>query len=356
MTMAGLAIADISKNLPSPSSFFQFFIKELRQFWVWLKISGLSKKNQFSVAKPKNMSIMSTITTIVLFRLIFSNPNFESTSYLDWLPMSLQKITSFAVSCICVLVIGNSSTVRADLITETFNSLSNGQIVDDEFADRFTVSGINLGGGPDLVVVFDTFATGTDDPDLQDPFDGGNAATSETFRDLQDPNDATSDISRFSNALIIQEDGADDGSGSIDTSPDDEGGRPAGSITIAFSTAIDSVGFDLLDVESTLEEPFSVDFTSGSTTLTVDDSQLIDRDPTVEFGNNFANRIIPLTAAEVSVITGSSITSFDEVTFNLGGSGAIDNISFSPVPEPTVFPILALMGFGLAGKRRRKSS
>ena len=173
---------------------------------------------------------------------------------------------------------------------------------------------------------------------------------------MQDPNDATSDISRFSNALIIQEDGADDGSGSIDTSPDDEGGRPAGSITIAFSTAIDSVGFDLLDVESTLEEPFSVDFTSGSTTLTVDDSQLIDRDPTVEFGNNFANRIIPLTAAEVSAITGSSITSFDEVTFNLGGSGAIDNISFSPVPEPTVFPILALMGFGLAGKRRRKSS
>lgn len=274
--------------------------------------------------------------------------------------MSLKKITSLAMICICALAFGGSSTVHASVTIETFNSLGNGQIVDNEFssgANGFTISGNNLGGGPDLVVIFDTFASGTDDPDLQDPFDFGNAATSDVFTDLQDPSVPSSDISRFFNALIIQESGGEDSSnpGFIDDNPDDEGGRPAGSISFAFNTPIDSIGFDLLDVEGTAEEPFSVDFSDGSTSLQLDFADFIALDGTLEFGNNSANRILPVTAEQVSDIAGGTLTSFNSVTFNLGGSGAIDNVTFTAVPEPTGLPILTLLGLvSLARNRRRK--
>ena len=179
--------------------------------------------------------------------------------------MSPKKITSLAVSFVCALTIVNPSTVDAGLITQTFNNLTHGEIVNNQFANGtngFTVSGDNIRGGPDLIVAFDTFELNTEDPDLEDPFDLGNADTSGIFRDLQDPdpNNSSSSISRFFDALIIQENGQEDLSnpGFIDSDPDDEGSRPAGSVTFGFNSAIDTFGFDLLDVENGSAEPFSV--------------------------------------------------------------------------------------------------
>ena len=151
--------------------------------------------------------------------------------------------------------------------TQTFNDLSNGEIVNNQFANGtngFTVSGDNVGGGPDLIVVFDTFAQNTEDSDLEDPFDIGNANTSEIFRDLQDPNNSGSSISRFFDALIIQENGQEDpdNPGFINTAPDDEGTRPSGTIQFDFEAPISRFGFDLLDVED-IGEAFNLVFSSG---------------------------------------------------------------------------------------------
>ncbi len=59
-------------------------------------------------------------------------------------------------------------------------------------------------------------------------------------------------------------------------------------------------------------------------------------DPTVEYGNNKANRITPITVDALSSFTGTSITAFDKVEFNLGGSSAIDNIDVSSCQTPIV--------------------
>ena len=109
-----------------------------------------------------------------------------------------------------------------DLSVENFHSLrQNGRNID-----------------VDLGVVFDTNERRTQDPDLESPFDRGNIRTAD-----------------LGNVLIIQEvDGRlmnelDDDSPLVIAQPDDEGRRPAGEITLDFHTAIDSFGFDLIDVE-----------------------------------------------------------------------------------------------------------
>ena len=140
---------------------------------------------------------------------------------------------SLAVLVLTIQALGAAPLLEGGVIqTQTFNDLSHGQIVDNEFSNGingFTVSGVNIGGGPDLIVAFDTFAQNTEDPDLEDPFDIGNANTSEIFRDLQDPNSLESNTSRFFDALVIQENGREDpdNKGFITTDPDDEGTRPA---------------------------------------------------------------------------------------------------------------------------------
>ena len=165
---------------------------------------------------------------------------------------------SLAILLFTIQALGAAPLLEGGVIqTQTFNDLSHGQIVDNEFSNGingFTVSGANIGGGPDLIVAFDTFEQNTADPDLEDPFNLGNANTSEIFRDLQDPNISGSSISRFFDALIIQENGQEDpnNKGFIDANPDDEGTRPAGTIQLDFESPISRFGFDLLDVENCL--------------------------------------------------------------------------------------------------------
>jgi len=69
----------------------------------------------------------------------------------------------FALASICFI------SAEATLID--FNTLGNRQIVDTEFQTSYglTISAQNVGGGPDLAVIFDSTLTGTLDPDLQGP-------------------------------------------------------------------------------------------------------------------------------------------------------------------------------------------
>ena len=77
--------------------------------------------------------------------------------------------------------------------------------------------------------------------------------------------------------------------------------------------------------------------------------ELAAADASIVYGDNSANRIDPIFAQDLGLI------SFDEVQIHFGGSMAIDNISYTELPEPgTVF----LMGLGLTGlllqSRRRR--
>ena len=107
-----------------------------------------------------------------------------------------------------------------------------------------------------------------------------------------------------------------------------------------------SVGFDLIDVEGPSEFGSNSGFVatffmSGSELARVGFAQFINEkslffDPTVEYGNNKVNRISPISVESLSTFTGASITAFDKVEFNLGGSSAIDNIDVSTCQSPII--------------------
>jgi hypothetical protein len=220
----------------------------------------------------------------------------------------------------------------------TFSGFTHGEIVDTDFAAQgitsITVDNFRV-GGPDLGVIFDS-ANGSSDPDLEDPWSGGNLPSTTVL----------------GNILIIQENTTGCGDDICDL-PDDEATRPAGEFDILFSSAVGLFGFDLIDVEDTVLPPTgergSIDFYDGATVATLDWTDLVTRDGTISFGNNTANRVSPFTPFEVSTLTGQTLSQFDRVVITMGGSGAIDNLV---IPEPATAVLLLAGLLGLYGLRR----
>ena len=224
--------------------------------------------------------------------------------------------------------------IDAEALVLDFNDLAPGEIVSSQYLQTqgVTISAINFGSGPGLAIIFDSLNPTGGDYDLAGPaWAGGNLASANTV---------------LGKILIIAENDVDSNLDGLIDFPDDEGSRPAGSIFFDFENPMCSVGFDLIDVEGPSEFGHNSGFVAtffigGSELARVGFDQFINKnsmffDSTIQYGDNKANRISPITVDSLSAFTGTSITAFDKVEFNLGGSSAIDNIDVSTCQTPVV--------------------
>jgi len=215
------------------------------------------------------------------------------------------------------------------ITTITFDSFSLGQIIDNDIPGILvTADNPNRNLNPDIAIIFDSnMKTGNDadltgpgcpvnPPDCDGDWDGGNLFPSQP------------DLEKM---LILAQDDTDVLApiGDIDD-PNDEGNRPAGSITFEFLSGVEICewGFDLIDVEGPEESDDGFVATFMMSGMMVDQvgfndflpggSHQVNVPGPVVFGNNHANRIPPFALAALA----------DEVKIELGGSTALDNIKF----------------------------
>ncbi len=232
---------------------------------------------------------------------------------------------------LCTLFLAWSLSATAATID--FDDLAVGEFVTDQYLASHGVSieATNPNRSHDAAITFDSQSGTFPDFDLQGPdWAGGNLAASQTV---------------LGNLLIIAQNIRDlDNDGLVDV-PNDEGRRPGGFIAFAFSNPIVSFGLDLIDIELP-QESGSLDFYAAGLLLgSLTFEQLALLDPTIVFGDNTANRVSPILASTFQS------DFFDKVIVNLGGSGALDNITFAQqVPEPG---LVLLLGAGLLAAARR---
>ncbi len=227
-----------------------------------------------------------------------------------------------------LLTLGGSAPSLAASVN--FSGLSAGDVITDQFqADGVVISAINPVKPFDLAILFDSSIPSMDDPDLVGPWAGGNIPDAEL------------------GMLLIISENDDFGSGAVAV-PDDE--RDGGTLVFDFSTPINSFGLDLVDTEEAGAIRF---YTNGVLQSSITFAELVTRDPTVVFGDNFANRINPFDLASLG---DEQSGGWDRVEVELGGSGAVDNLTFSTVPEPqTLVMVLGgLLGLAFAGNRNRR--
>jgi len=221
-----------------------------------------------------------------------------------------------AAAILLISVLG--STASAAVID--FEGFTAGLIIDNEYAagpSGAIISAVNFNNDLDVAVIFDSGNITGGDFDLGAPFMRGE--------DVLDPG----------NILIIQENGPC--SETACETPDDEGGRDAGRFIIEFNSLVILESIDFFDIE----EPESM----GSIQLFDGNGQLLP--------DMFA---VPDTGGD---------NTWDQEIFNvagvkrveilMGGSGAIDNITYSVVPVPAAVWLFG-SALGLLGWVRRKAS
>lgn len=237
--------------------------------------------------------------------------------------------------------LGLATCAHASVID--FESLDNGAIVTNQFAaapDYITISAINPNRSHDLAAIFNSNIKSSADPDLNGgPWSRGNIADTD-----------------LGNLLIISERSESARRPGFVRGPDDEGSRPGGSITLAYSLPFRIFQADIIDIESVILESSSFEFYENGllgAKAVVDFADFVDTDspfydPTIVFGNRSANRIRPITAASLG------LDSFDTVIIRVGGSSAFDNINASDfVPAPGATALFGAVGLTTLRRRRR---
>lgn len=219
------------------------------------------------------------------------------------------------------IVFGSSHSAIALTLTFDEPFVEHGTIIDDQYSSQgVIIRAANTGGGPDLAVAYDTTP---------------RAENNVSNRD----SDLTGDWG-YGNALILQENGQC--SSLTCYLPDDEGSRPSGSIFLEFDTVINGFSFDFIDFEQPEVTGAEVRYLDENSNE-VGSISFSDLSGAI-FGDNSFN------SSGYIQLNGLGVRTLD---FNLGGSGALDNISVSTVPLPASFSIFALGLVGLQVFRRR---
>ncbi|MDA0323255.1 MAG: hypothetical protein O2923_11150 [Verrucomicrobia bacterium] len=197
------------------------------------------------------------------------------------------------------------------------SSFGHGQIITNVVTSNGTIviSAQNLGGGPDLAVIFSTTNTGTRDPDIEGPpsgfWNGGNIPSNQVL----------------GNAIILEEQSTDtDADGFIDTpftEPDDEAG--GGLIFFDLPTNALEASFFWVDYEASVNN--FIHFSDGVNTNSIEFTEFSNTNSPfftagVVEADNAANEFVPLNVADLT-----NLTFFTRFWFELDGSGAINNVA-----------------------------
>ena len=223
-----------------------------------------------------------------------------------------------------------------------FNERPAGSTVSNQYGSQGVLISVHRrSSGPDVITLFNTARAGEPDTDLELPFLGGNLAPD----------------GPGGNILIIPENADDRNHDGLIDQPNDEGSRPSGDMHFEFTAPVTSFGFDLIDVEGPAEYSgdagfFASFYRDGNLERRIGFGEFVNPksrwyDPTVRYGNRTANRIQPITAAQLN------LPFFDEVVLSFGGSGGTDNIVFAVVPEPETMALLGIAAAPLLLPRRR---
>jgi hypothetical protein len=120
-----------------------------------------------------------------------------------------------------------------------------------------------------------------------------------------------------------------------------------------FSAPLKSLGFDLIDVEGPDEFGpgsgyYAVFYSETNASASIGFGTLALMDGSIRYGDNTANRIHSVSFDQFG------LNRFDRVEIYFGGSAAIDNIKFIPMPEPATMLLLGsalIVIAGIGGKR-----
>lgn len=261
----------------------------------------------------------------------------------------------------CAAAIGLASHAPAAQISATFFEGTHGEVITNKFLATygFNVSAVNVGGGPNKAIIFDSRKRGTADPDLE----GWNAQVNPPqgpewpIGNIKGKND-------FGKLLIIAENDLDANHNGLIDSPDDEGSRPAGRIIFDFRVPTLEFGLGVMDIEGPTEFGANsgyimtfegVDTLGRGASAQIGFGQFITPgnpfyDPTIVFGDHSANRIKPILASQVGM------AGFSRVVVDLGGSGALDDIKVNYIPEPAGIFAAAAVAFGAMLRRRQRGA
>lgn len=233
----------------------------------------------------------------------------------------------FAAGCV-------GASASAGVTVFDFESLAHGEIITNQFEPALSIGVVNPNRSFDIASGFDTTLMGTLDPDLEGPpWSGGNLAAGNTV---------------LGKVLVISQTQTDSNNDGILDNPNDEGNRPAGTLTLGFAQAVSLFGFDVVDIEGIVQEFSMLEFFLGNMKVgEVGFNEFTNPmsayfDASIVFGDNSANRVSPITAAQLG-------STFDRVVIHVGGSSGWDNFV---IPSPGAAGLLALSGL-VAARRRR---
>lgn len=235
------------------------------------------------------------------------------------------------------------ATPAAQAVTLDFEGFGNGTIMDNEYlvSHGVSISAQNLSTGPNYAVIFDTTPSGSSpnfssDPDLIGNFDNiAPDAHNQSLPDDYDPG----------NVLIIQEN-LSGCSGNTCVRPDDEGSRPAGIFTFNFRNAIELLSIDFFDVER------AENGTGPANRIDVWD---FDTNVLTTVGHTPNTGGDNLWAQLLFDSNNPALRNIGRIDIHMGGSGAIDNLTYNVVPVPAAVWLFGTALIGFIGYSRRRT-